>query len=80
MGAMFVLIYVLFALVSLVVAIFVNIYIATEFQNIAMMKGHNSKKYFWIPFLLGVVGYLMVIALPDRYATKRSRNNNLPYM
>lgn len=39
--------------------------IAKEFYNIAEMKGHSERKYLWIPFFLGVVGWAMVIALPD---------------
>jgi len=41
-------------------------FIAEEFQRIATMKGHYEKRYFWWSFLLPIVGYLMVIALPDR--------------
>ena len=39
---------------------------AFEFSRIAKMKGHNEKRYFWWCFLLGFVGWPMVIALPDR--------------
>ena len=40
--------------------------IAYEFRNIAEMKGHDGKKYFWWCFVFTAVGYLMVVALPDR--------------
>lgn len=53
-------------LASVVVAIFVDYDIAKEFQRIAEMKGHYDKKYFWWSFGLGLIGYAMVIALPDR--------------
>lgn len=39
---------------------------AKEMYNIAVMKGHTQKKYFWWCFWMAVFGYAMVIALPDR--------------
>lgn len=54
--------YLLFVAVLLVFAYF----IAHWFFEVAEEKGYHSKKYFWICFWLGVVGYLLVIALPDR--------------
>lgn len=39
-------------------------FIGKEFANIAAMKGHTEAKYFWWSFLMGPVGYAMVIALP----------------
>ncbi len=39
---------------------------ANEFSSIAEMKGFSGKKYFWWSFLLGPIGMLMVVALPDR--------------
>ena len=53
-------------IISVVVFVAVVYVIAEEFQRIAQMKGHNEKRYFWWSFLLGVVGWTMVIALPDR--------------
>ena len=41
-------------------------YVAMEFRRIAALKGHNEIRYFWWTFLLGPVGMLMVVALPDR--------------
>ena len=40
--------------------------VAAEFRNIAAMKGHDESKYFWWTFLLGPVGMMMVIALPQQ--------------
>lgn len=48
----------------------IRIYAATAFSNIAEEKGHNEKEYFWLPLLFGMVGYLAVIALPDRGKTQ----------
>ncbi len=40
--------------------------IAQEFYKVAQAKGYSEKKYLWLPFLLGIIGFLLVIALPDR--------------
>ena len=45
------------------------------FRDIAREKGYDEGKYFWWTFLLGLVGMLMVIALPDRGAPVM-RNNS----
>lgn len=39
-------------------------YIAKEFARIAEMKGYTDKRYFWWTFWLGLIGILMVVALP----------------
>ena len=41
------------------------VFIALEFKGIAEMKGHDSMRYFWWTFILGPIGMLMVIALPQ---------------
>ncbi len=40
-------------------------YFAKSFSDIAEMKGHDGDSYFWLVFFFGVVGMLMVAALPD---------------
>ena len=62
------------ALISIVIVI--KAYIAGCFADIASEKGFDEGKYFWIPFLLGIVGYLMVIALPDRGITIELNSNS----
>ncbi len=58
----------LFSLIIVLIFIVVVLaYSASEFERIANMKGH--KGYFWWCFLLGAVGWAMVIALPDRGAS-----------
>lgn len=49
-----------------ILMIFVWVYIAKQFEEIAEEKGFSGKRYFWIPFLFGIIGYIMVAALPDR--------------
>ena len=48
------------------VLLVVNFFIAKEFYKAAAMKGWNSRKYFWIAFLLPLAGYILVADLPDR--------------
>ena len=50
---------------AVTVAFMVNYFIAKKFADIAAGKGHSERKYFWICFLFGIIGYLWVIALPD---------------
>lgn len=40
--------------------------IAMEFQSVAHDKGYTGSKYYWYPFLFGIFGMLLIIALPDR--------------
>ena len=49
---------------GIVLALVISLLVAEEFYKVAVMKGHPSRKYFWISFLLGIVGYLLVISLP----------------
>ena len=57
---------IILGIVALVVDIMIARYIANCFYEIACMKGFHDKCYFWLPFLFGIVGYLLVVALPDR--------------
>ena len=51
-------------LLGIVIALIIDYVIAKKFEEIAEMKGHEGNTYFWFTFLLGMVGMLMVIALP----------------
>ena len=57
---------ILLYLIILVFLIWLEWYIAKQFYEAAKAKGYYDKKYFWICFWLTWVGYLLVIALPDR--------------
>lgn len=53
--------------VLIIVVYFVIWLLAAQvFEEIAEMKGHNGKRFFWWCFFVGPVGMMMVIALPDR--------------
>ena len=53
-------------LLGAVLLIVLAVAVAKEFWRIALMKGNPEKRYFWWSLFLGIVGWLMVIALPDR--------------
>lgn len=61
-----------------VVALWLAWYLANQFYEVAVEKGHADKKYFWISFWLGAIGYLLVIALPDRGNTPQAISDELP--
>lgn len=52
--------------------------VAKEFYIAVQAKGYSEKKYLWICFLLGIVGYLLVVALPDRGNTPKAISDELP--
>ena len=52
-------------LLGCIIAIVIDYIIAKKFEEIAEMKGHEGRTYFWFTFIFGVVGMLMVIALPE---------------
>ena len=60
----------IYILITVVILFLVNLGTANQFYKIASMKGHSDKQYFWWCFFLGIVGWLMVVALPDRAVTK----------
>ncbi len=53
-------------LVVLGLVIAIGFFAAKAMCEIAAMKGHPQKRYFWWCFWLPAIGFLMVIALPDR--------------
>lgn len=53
--------------VIIVVALILDGIISIQFQQAAEEKGYtNSTKYFWMTFLFGFAGMLLVVALPDK--------------
>ena len=68
----------LLSIIILILAIWLEWYIANQFYAVAKAKGHSDRKYLWICFWLTVVGYLLVIALPDRGNTPQVISDELP--
>lgn len=44
----------------------VHYFVAEEFYKVAAMKGWPQKKYRIMALLLWIIGYLLIVALPDR--------------
>lgn len=53
---------------GVLIGVIVDFFLAKAFYDIACKKGHTEKTYFWVPFLLPIIGYIMVLALPDNSA------------
>lgn len=68
----------LLLLIILTFWIWIDWYIAKQFYAAAQAKGYPDRKYLWICFWLGFVGYLLVIALPDRGNTPQAISDELP--
>ena len=66
------------SIVACAIALWIDYLIAREFYFAAQEKGHPGKKYLWICFFLGMVGYLLVIALPNRASAKGEATDELP--
>ena len=54
-------------IVGAIVVLMVSALLAASFADVAREKGHDESRYFWLCFLFGIPGYLLVIALPDIY-------------
>lgn len=70
----------LFIIVAVGAVVFLNYWIASQFYEAACIKGYSSKKYLWIAFFFNIVGYLLVIALPNKNAilSNNEKTNELP--
>ena len=64
--------------VGIIIVLVINYIIAKQFEAIAKMKGHAGNVYFWFTFFFGVVGMLMVIALPVQTENKHSGAADVP--
>ena len=56
----------MFLITGIIVYFVLAFFIASVAKKIAEKKGHDGHKYFWWTFWLGLVGMLMVAALPYR--------------
>ena len=69
---------VLLSLAVIVALLYLQYIIAKEFYSAAVTKGYSNKKYLWYCFFLGMIGYLMVIALPNKIVTTKQSADELP--
>ena len=56
--------------------VIINYIIAGYFYFAAVDKGYTDGAYFVVPFLFGVIGYLLVIALPNKNNMLSQNENN----
>ena len=61
----------LISVALIVAAIVVYVLITNAFANCAQEKGYQRIKYFWICFFFGMIGYVVVAALPDKVLNER---------
>ncbi len=71
---------ILYCIIPIAIAIIISYIAASAFDEIAVSKGYKQKSYFWYCFWLGLAGWLMVVALPDRSTTGvgPAASNQLP--
>ena len=67
-----------FYLLGIVIGLIIDYLIAKKFEEIAEMKGHIGSTYFWYTFIFGLVGMLMVIALPVKTKEENHKVTTLP--
>jgi len=60
-------------LVALIIIIVVHCLVVGEFASIAEEKGFERRRYWHFCFWLGFIGYLIVVALPNRKLTELSK-------
>lgn len=70
--------YILIAIAITIAVLFVQYLVARNFADLAVDKGYAESKYFWFCFLLGLPGYLMVIAMPDYSKHEPAVSSALP--
>jgi len=72
--------YNILSIVFVIAFLVIDFFVAGEFYKAAVMKGWPQKKYFVMAFLLTFVGYLLIIALPDRGGSymKALESDDLP--
>ena len=51
---------------SVIIGIVVSVLLAFQFSSAAEQKGYGESRYFWLCLLLGLPGWLLVCALPDK--------------
>ena len=57
---------------SCVLVVAADVFFTYEFYAIAKEKGYDERKYFWYSLLFGIIGFLLIAALPDRNSSKNN--------
>lgn len=65
-------------IVLLGLLIWLQAYIAEAFYDAALNKGFVDRKYYWLTFFCGIVGMLLVVALPQPMGMHKQPSQNLP--
>lgn len=63
---------------TLLIGLSIDMAIAIRFGMIAEEKGYNCTEYADLCFIFTIIGYLMVIALPDRGNQNKVISDELP--
>lgn len=63
---------------TLLIGLSIDLTIAIRFGMIAEEKGYNCTEYADLCFIFTIIGYLMVIALPDRGSKAEVATDELP--
>lgn len=54
------------SLTGLILVLCIDFIIAYDFYEVAVEKGFTDTKYFWYCFITGVIGFTLVVALPNK--------------
>ena len=56
-----------YLVISIMIALIIDVIMAKLMENVAIMKGYGKSRHiFAICFFLTILGYLYVLALPDK--------------
>ncbi len=61
---------------AIIIFLLIDFCISRSFADAAHNKGYFEKRYFWMCFFFGIAGYLLVVALPDRYCRPPRKPEN----
>lgn len=48
---------------------YIYVYICNQFKAAAADKGYEGRRFFWLPFFFSFIGFLLVVALPNKKLT-----------
>ena len=60
----------------IIVIVVVNLGLAVDCRDIANDKGQNGDKWFHVCFWFSIIGYILVVALPDLKAHELQEETN----